>query len=85
MGKTRKGKATIEEPPKTLEKSATSPPPKVNTPKLPQKEEPAKTEDFQINSYAAQNNINFSTYQHLDLLNFEPMPVSLFFYTVVVV
>lgn len=77
LGKSRKSKAPIEEPQKPPEKVTSLP--KEET-LLPWDDDNPKSidSDYEMDSYMPENNVNFSMYQHLDLVNFEPMPVSNF-------
>lgn len=74
LNKTRnKAKAGSEEP-KSPEKSHKQ------APKLDWNDE--KPPETEIPQYANQGSVNFNAYQHMDFLNFEPMPVSLIYHTV---
>lgn len=71
LNKTRnKAKAGGNEEPKSPGKS-----PQKQAPKLGWNEE--KPPETEIPQYTNQGSVNFNAYQHMDFLNFEPMPVSL--------
>ncbi|XP_026318804.1 uncharacterized protein LOC113229436 isoform X2 [Hyposmocoma kahamanoa] len=68
LNKTRNKAKVGNEEPKSPEKSPQKQPPKL----VWKDEKPPETE---ISQYASQGSVNFNAYQHLDFLNFEPMPV----------
>lgn len=70
LNKTRNKPKAGNEEPKSPEKS-----PQKQAPKLVWKDE--KPPETEIPQYSNQGSVNFDAYQHLDFLNFEPMPVSL--------